>query len=170
MSPFPLLKWLSHLKSISKLSDMIASRDSKASNRCVQMVVNQTGGYGSYSVNVLQLQISKNSLFLISDKNPINVILQVFLLQMINCCRMVVVKQGQIALTQNGDEPEILPPGRHVLLLPTNKLIRVFNESEPVIQHCPIKIIQVLRGQLGYTFRFNFLPFLRYESACAIYK
>ena len=82
---------------------------------------------------------------------------------------MVVVKQGQIALTQNGDEPEILPPGRHVLLLPTNKLIRVFNESEPVIQHGPIKIIQVLRGQLGYTFRFNFLPSLIFYALLLIY-
>ncbi|ETO23928.1 hypothetical protein RFI_13233 [Reticulomyxa filosa] len=57
---------------------------------------------------------------------------------------------GQIALTQYGDEPQLLGPGRHVLLSPWNELLAVVNETDQVIRHGPIFIIKVKRGELGY--------------------
>ena len=33
-----------------------------------------------------------------------------------SACRMVVVKQGEVGLTQNSDKPEILPPGIYILI------------------------------------------------------
>ena len=65
-------------------------------------------------------------------------------------CNMVVVQKGEIGLTQNGDEPEILAPGRHVLLSPWNRVIRVAKQTDPVISNGPIHIIKVQAGQLGY--------------------
>ena len=47
-------------------------------------------------------------------------------------CRMTVVLQGEIGLTQFGDEPELLKPGRHVLLAPWNELIAVKKQTEQV--------------------------------------
>ncbi|ETO35130.1 hypothetical protein RFI_01945, partial [Reticulomyxa filosa] len=75
------------------------------------------------------------------------------------CCyswsRMVVVKQGQIALTQFGDEPQLLGPGRHVLLSPWNELLAVKDETDQIIQHGPNFIIKVKRGELGYGIDLN---------------
>lgn len=71
------------------------------------------------------------------------------------CCpysifRMHVIKQGEIGLTQYGDEPEILGPGRHVLLSPWNSFVGKRKEIDDVIQHGPINIVKVELGQLGY--------------------
>eukprot|EP01083_Nonionella_stella_P285210 970831_1 len=65
-------------------------------------------------------------------------------------CRCHLVKQGEIALTQYGDEPQILGPGRHVLLSPLNNFLGVRDFREPVINHGPLHIIRVEMGQLGY--------------------
>jgi len=77
-----------------------------------------------------------------------------FFCAMICCCysicRCFLVQQGQIALTQNGSKPELLGPGRHVLLSPWNSLIRIESLTSPKIRHGPIHIIRVEMGQLGY--------------------
>jgi len=65
-------------------------------------------------------------------------------------CRMVVVKQGEIGLTQNADKPELLGPGRHVLLSPFNNFMGIRSVTDNVIVHGTINIIQVQRGSLGY--------------------
>eukprot|EP00742_Colponemidia_sp_Colp-10_P006953 GILJ01007462.1.p1 GENE.GILJ01007462.1~~GILJ01007462.1.p1 ORF type:complete len:518 (-),score=65.61 GILJ01007462.1:1629-3182(-) len=65
-------------------------------------------------------------------------------------CRMELVREGELALTWNGDKPEVLGPGRHVLFKPTNSLDRIVKISDPVIVHGPISIIRVQDGQLGY--------------------
>lgn len=70
-------------------------------------------------------------------------------------CRMVLVREGQIALTWNGGSPEILPPGRHVLLSPSNTLDRVVNINEQLIIHGPIHIIRVGVGELGFGIETN---------------
>merc|ERR1719204_1951698 len=67
-----------------------------------------------------------------------------------SACRMVVVKQGELGLTQNSDKPEMLGPGRHVLLSPFNSFIGIQQVTEPVIRHGPLHIIRVEMGQLGY--------------------
>ena len=63
---------------------------------------------------------------------------------------MIVVRKGEIALTQNSDNPEILGPGRHVLLSPWNRLVQIKKLTDPIIKHGPIHIIKVQSGQLGY--------------------
>jgi len=70
-------------------------------------------------------------------------------------CKMVLVKEGQIGLTWNGGTPEILPPGRHVLLSPMNYVQQVVPEMQTVIQHGPINIIRVGVGQLGFGIETN---------------
>eukprot|EP01084_Bolivina_argentea_P159080 277075_1 len=67
-----------------------------------------------------------------------------------SCCRMTVVRKGEVALTQYGDEPEILGQGRHVLLSPWNKLLAIKRLTDPIIRHGPIHILKVQSGQLGY--------------------
>ena len=67
-----------------------------------------------------------------------------------SACRMVVVKQGELGLTQNSDKPEMLGPGRHALLSPFNSFIGIRQVTEPVIRHGPLHIIRVEMGQLGY--------------------
>jgi len=70
-------------------------------------------------------------------------------------CRTYVVKQGQIGLTQYGDEPQLLGPGRHTLLSPWNEMLAIKDETEQVIRHGPIFIIKVKRGELGYGIDLN---------------
>lgn len=65
-------------------------------------------------------------------------------------CRMVVVKQGEVGLTQNSEKPEMLGPGRHCLLSPFNSFLGIRQVTEPVIRHGPLHIIRVEMGQLGY--------------------
>eukprot|EP01084_Bolivina_argentea_P238463 400612_1 len=65
-------------------------------------------------------------------------------------CKMVLIKQGEIGLTQNGDKPELLGPGRHVLLSPFNHYMGTQQVTAPVIRHGCIHIIRVKIGQLGY--------------------
>jgi len=65
-------------------------------------------------------------------------------------CRCHLVKEGQIALTQYGDEPQILGPGRHTLLSPLNEFMGVRDFRDTVIKHGPLHIIRVSMGQLGY--------------------
>ena len=65
-------------------------------------------------------------------------------------CRIILVKQGEIGLTQNGDKPELLGPGRHVLLSPFNHFVAIRQVTEAVIRHGPLHIIRVEMGQLGY--------------------
>lgn len=70
-------------------------------------------------------------------------------------CNMVLVNEGQIALTWNNGSPEILPPGRHSLLSPTNSLDRVVNVNDKKIIHGPINIIRVGVGELGFGIESN---------------
>jgi len=63
---------------------------------------------------------------------------------------MILVRQGELALTLNNGNPEILGPGRHVLLSPFNEFVGICHESEPIIQHGPLFIIRVEIGQIGY--------------------
>jgi len=65
-------------------------------------------------------------------------------------CRMILVRQGQQALTMNNGVPEILGPGRHVLLSPFNSYVGICNETDPVVNHGPLHILRVGIGQLGY--------------------
>jgi len=65
-------------------------------------------------------------------------------------CRCHLVKEGQIALTQYGDEPQILGPGRHALLSPLNEFISLRDFRDTVIKHGPLHIIRVSMGQLGF--------------------
>ncbi|ETO21693.1 Band 7 stomatin-like domain-containing protein, partial [Reticulomyxa filosa] len=64
-------------------------------------------------------------------------------------------KKGQIGLTQYGDEPQLLGPGRHTLLSPWNEFLAIVNETDQVIRHGPIFIIKVKRGELGYGLDLN---------------
>eukprot|EP00470_Lotharella_oceanica_P015486 CAMPEP_0170189180 /NCGR_PEP_ID=MMETSP0040_2-20121228/46199_1 /TAXON_ID=641309 /ORGANISM="Lotharella oceanica, Strain CCMP622" /LENGTH=502 /DNA_ID=CAMNT_0010436669 /DNA_START=39 /DNA_END=1547 /DNA_ORIENTATION=- len=66
------------------------------------------------------------------------------------CCKMVLIRQGQIGLTWHGDEPRIIGPGRHYLMSPTHSLFAIRDISDPVIIHGPIKIIRVRVGELGF--------------------
>eukprot|EP01083_Nonionella_stella_P026813 73845_1 len=66
------------------------------------------------------------------------------------CCSCRLIKQGQIGLTQCGDAPQLLGPGRHTLLNPANKWVEVCDYRKAVINHGPLKIIRVQMGQLGY--------------------
>jgi len=77
------------------------------------------------------------------------------ILNLYSLCKMVLVKEGQIGLTWNGGTPEILPPGRHVLLSPMNYVQAVVPERQAVIQHGPINIIRVGIGQLGFGIETN---------------
>eukprot|EP01084_Bolivina_argentea_P084509 152805_1 len=63
---------------------------------------------------------------------------------------MVLVHKGEMALTQNSDQPEILGPGRHFLLSPLNHFVEIKNVTDRVIRHGPVHIIRVEMGQLGY--------------------
>ena len=65
-------------------------------------------------------------------------------------CRIVLVKQGELGLTQNSDKPELLGPGRHVLLSPFNEFVGIRQVTDAVIQHGPLHIIRGEMGQLGY--------------------
>ena len=53
---------------------------------------------------------------------------------------MVVVRKGEIGLTQNGDQPELLSQGRHVLLSPWNRYVGIRPLTNPVIKHGTIHI------------------------------
>jgi len=65
-------------------------------------------------------------------------------------CRCYLVKEGEIGLTQYGDDQELLPPGRHVILSPTNEWLGTRSYRDTVIKHGPLHIIRVSMGQLGY--------------------
>ena len=65
-------------------------------------------------------------------------------------CRCHLVKQGEIGLTQYGDEPQILGPGRHVILSPVNKWLGTRDFRDSVINHGPLHIIRVEMGQVGF--------------------
>eukprot|EP00485_Elphidium_margaritaceum_P002465 CAMPEP_0202692270 /NCGR_PEP_ID=MMETSP1385-20130828/6685_1 /ASSEMBLY_ACC=CAM_ASM_000861 /TAXON_ID=933848 /ORGANISM="Elphidium margaritaceum" /LENGTH=521 /DNA_ID=CAMNT_0049347765 /DNA_START=36 /DNA_END=1601 /DNA_ORIENTATION=- len=67
-----------------------------------------------------------------------------------SACKTVMVRKGELALIQNNEKPELLGPGRHVLLSPFNHFVSVENVTAPVIQHGPLHIIRVEIGQLGY--------------------
>jgi len=87
------------------------------------------------------------------DRNPIYSMIHLFLSFLLfpySICRMTLVRQGELALTLNNGVPEILGPGRHVLLSPFNSLVGISHESQPIIQHGPLFIIRVEIGQLGY--------------------
>ena len=62
-------------------------------------------------------------------------------------CRIVLVKQGEIGLTQNSDKPELLGPGRHVLLSPFNNFVGIRQVTDAVIQHGPLHV-NILYKQL----------------------
>ena len=65
-------------------------------------------------------------------------------------CRCHLVKQGEIALTQYGDEPQILGPGRHAILSPLNHFwVQEILEIMSLIMDS-LHIIRVEMGQLGY--------------------
>jgi len=65
-------------------------------------------------------------------------------------CRMILVNQGQLALTMNNGTPEILGPGRHVLLSPFNSFVGTVAQSDSFIKHGPLYIIRVEIGQIGF--------------------
>ena len=56
----------------------------------------------------------------------------------IGCCRTHLVKQGEIGLTQFGDEPQILGPGWHSLLSPANTWLGVRDFRTSTITHGPL--------------------------------
>jgi len=66
------------------------------------------------------------------------------------CCAMILVKEGDVALSWYGDEPLIYGPGRHFLLEPTNSYVETKTLiNERIIQHGPYHIICVKLGEVG---------------------
>eukprot|EP01004_Peranema_trichophorum_P002824 NODE_1852_length_1783_cov_50.875904_g1571_i0.p1 GENE.NODE_1852_length_1783_cov_50.875904_g1571_i0~~NODE_1852_length_1783_cov_50.875904_g1571_i0.p1 ORF type:complete len:527 (+),score=113.36 NODE_1852_length_1783_cov_50.875904_g1571_i0:222-1583(+) len=63
---------------------------------------------------------------------------------------MVLVREGEIALTWNGDQPELLGPGRHILFKPTNHVLSVLPLSAPLIHHGPLYLIRVKVGEIAH--------------------
>jgi len=65
-------------------------------------------------------------------------------------CNMVLVPQGNVALTWYGDTPLVYGPGRHFLLAPTHSVSRIVElVDNPVIKHGSVNIISVQLGQVG---------------------
>jgi len=66
------------------------------------------------------------------------------------CCGMILVKEGDIALSWYGDEPLIYGPGRHFLLEPTQSFVGYKTLiKERKIRHGPYHIICVKLGEVG---------------------
>lgn len=65
-------------------------------------------------------------------------------------CKMMLVQEGQIALTWFGDQPLIYGPGRHYLLECTHSQERILDlVSNPIIKHGSWHIISVKLGSVG---------------------
>jgi len=66
------------------------------------------------------------------------------------CYVQVLIEQGNYGFTMNNGRPEILMPGRHVLLSPVNKFDGKFSALDDKIVVGPISIIRIPQGQLGF--------------------
>lgn len=66
------------------------------------------------------------------------------------CCKMVLIRDGEIGLTWHGQKPEVLGPGRHYLMSITHRMHMVRNINDAVIIHGPLNIIRVKVGELGF--------------------
>eukprot|EP00484_Ammonia_sp_Unknown_P020916 CAMPEP_0197029204 /NCGR_PEP_ID=MMETSP1384-20130603/8698_1 /TAXON_ID=29189 /ORGANISM="Ammonia sp." /LENGTH=521 /DNA_ID=CAMNT_0042458327 /DNA_START=81 /DNA_END=1646 /DNA_ORIENTATION=+ len=65
-------------------------------------------------------------------------------------CRCHLVRQGEIGLSQYGDQPLLYSPGRHAILSPVNSWIGTRDYRAAHINHGPLHIIRVEMGQLAY--------------------
>ena len=66
------------------------------------------------------------------------------------CCKMALVREGEVGLTWHGQEPELLGPGRHFLASCTHSLSGIRRLTDSVITHGPINIVRVRVGELGF--------------------
>jgi regulator of protease activity HflC (stomatin/prohibitin superfamily) len=67
--------------------------------------------------------------------------------------RMVLVPDGCVGLTTHNGRPEFLRPGRYTFLSPTHTFNRYVSVNEPLIQHGPITIVTINRGELGLSWK-----------------
>jgi len=66
------------------------------------------------------------------------------------CSVQILIEQGEYGFSMNNGRPEILMPGRHVLLSPLNKYMGKYSALLDKIVVGPISIIRVPQGSLGF--------------------
>jgi len=71
----------------------------------------------------------------------------------IGCCYVcssnILINQGQLGFSINNGRPELLLPGRHLLMSPLNQYKGTFSRGDDLIRVEPITIVRVQEGSVG---------------------
>jgi regulator of protease activity HflC (stomatin/prohibitin superfamily) len=73
------------------------------------------------------------------------------------CAVQILIEQGEYGFSMNNGRPEIMMPGRHLLLSPLNKFMGKYRALDDVIREGPITVVRIPQGQLGFAMN-NALP------------
>lgn len=65
------------------------------------------------------------------------------------CCSQKLIEQGELGFSVNNGRPEVLLPGRHLLISPLNRFNRTYTMAADLIEQYPITIVRVPVGSLG---------------------